>query len=115
MLKELLRQIRALKNSYDGFLICFKSEAAFRSECIIILPAFVLTFFLKLTAVEHVLLITSLLLVLITELLNTGIEALSNRVSLEQHELIKKAKDVGSAAVLLALFAAATTWGLILY
>jgi diacylglycerol kinase (ATP) len=64
--------------------------------------------------VEKVLLVGSVLLVLIVELLNTGIEIVVDRISFERHELSGRAKDVGSAAVLTALTLAAMTWGFIL-
>ena len=59
--------------------------------------------------------IGSVLLVLVVELLNSAVEATVDRVSLERHELAKRAKDVGSAAVLLALLHAAVVWGLLLF
>ncbi len=61
-------------------------------------------------AIEHALFISSIILILIVELLNTGIEAVTDRVGLEKHELAKRAKDTGSAAVMLALINASVIW-----
>ena len=66
------------------------------------------------TGVERALMIASVLLVLIVELLNSAIEAAVDRISLEHHHLIKRAKDMGSAAVLVSLINAAAVWGILL-
>jgi diacylglycerol kinase (ATP) len=71
-------------------------------------------FWLNNTPIEKVLLIGSILLVLLTELLNSAVEAVVDRVGLERHELSGRAKDIGSAAVMLSLIMAALTWALIL-
>jgi len=86
-------------------------EKAFRLEAqlaIVLLPA---AFFLGQTWVERILLAGSVLLVLIVELLNSGIEVAIDRIGLELHPLSKKAKDLGSAAVLLSLLLAGLAWG----
>lgn len=86
-------------------------EKAFRLEAqlaIVLLPA---AFFLGQTRVERILLAGSVLLVLIVELLNSGIEAAIDRIGPELHPLSKKAKDLGSAAVLLSLLLVGLTWG----
>ena len=87
----------------------FKMEALFS---IVMLPA---AFWLGQSWVEVVLLTGTVLLVLITELLNSGIEAAIDRIGPEWHELSKKAKDMGSAAVLLSLLLCAGTWGAAIY
>lgn len=104
---------RALGYSMQGLAIALKHEAAFRQElmlCVVLLP---LAIFLPLTMVERVLLIGVLLAVLVVELLNSALEAVVDRISLDNHELSKRAKDLGSAAVFLTLVAAAVTWGVI--
>ena len=107
------RLIYATRYSMDGFKAAFKNEAAFRQEtalAAIMIPA---GFWLGTTAAERGLLIASCLVVLITELLNSAVEAVVDRVGLEHHQLSKQAKDMGSAAVLISLFMAVIVWGLI--
>ena len=72
-------------------------------------------FYLDIQHVERLLLLFSLFIVFITELLNTAVEKLADHVSTDMHELIGKAKDIGSAAVFISLIMAATTWGIILF
>ncbi len=109
----LVRIWRATSYSWQGFAAALRHEHAFRQElmlCAVLLP---LAIWLPVTAVERALLIASLLLVLIVELLNSAIEAVVDRVSLENHELSKRAKDFGSAAVFLSLTIVALVWLLI--
>ena len=104
---------RAMFYSMDGFRAAFKNEHAFRQEimlCVILLPAAI---FLPLAPMERAILIISLLIVLIVELLNSAVEAVVDRVSLDNHELSKRAKDFGSAAVFLSLTIVVVAWGLI--
>lgn len=108
-----MRAWRALKYSLSGFRFAVFEESAFRQElalAIILLPAALL---LPVTSVERVLLIGSVMLVLIIELINSSIEAAIDRISLERHELSKRAKDFGSAAVLIALAMCLLTWVLL--
>ena len=86
-------------------------EKAFRLEALLALVLLPSAFFLGQNWVERTLLIGSVLLVLIVELLNSGIEAAIDRIGFELHPLSKKAKDLGSAAVLLALALTGLTWG----
>jgi len=79
----------------------------------IAVPGIVVAFFLSVTPLERLALIAVLLLVLIIELLNSAIEAVVDRVSLDRNPLSKNAKDLGSAAVMLAFFLALATWGII--
>jgi diacylglycerol kinase (ATP) len=107
------RIISATFNSIAGFKAAWKHEAAFRQECalaVVMLPA---AFWVGETAVERGVLIGSCLLVIIVELLNTAIEATVDRIGMERHDLSGRAKDIGSAAVFLALLLMAITWGLI--
>jgi diacylglycerol kinase (ATP) len=80
--------------------------------CALLVP---LAFWLPVTPLERVLLIGSLVLVLVVELLNSAIEAVVDRVGTERNDLAKKAKDLGSAAVMLSLLLVATTWGVLLW
>ena len=99
--------------SIAGLGAAWTHEAAFRQEvllCVVLIPA---SFWVGETAVERSLLIGACLLVLIVELTNSAVEAIVDRVSSERHELSGRAKDLGSAAVLIALVLAAIVWGLI--
>jgi diacylglycerol kinase (ATP) len=105
----------ALLNSLRGIANCYRSEAAFRQELwglIVVVP---LAFYLGSTAVERALLLGSYLVLLIVELLNTGIEVVVDRIGLERHALSGFAKDLGSAAVLLALVLVALTWAVVIF
>lgn len=111
----LKRIINAAGYSWSGLKSTFKHEAAFRQElllCCILSP---IAIYLATSAVELSLLLGSLFLVLIVELLNSAIEAVVDRFGGEHHELSGRAKDIGSAAVLLALLNVLVIWGLILW
>ncbi len=110
----LKRLYNAFFFSIDGFKACFRTEQAFRQEIYLSLVALPLAFWFGHTAIERVLLITSILLILMAEMLNTAIERVVDRISLERHALSKDAKDIGSAIVLLALINAIITWVLII-
>ncbi len=106
----LKRVWNALFYSFDGLAAAFKHEDAFRQELLlasILIPAAV---FIPVSATMKCLMISSVLGVLIVELLNSGIEAVTDRVSLEDHALAKRAKDLGSAAVLLSIANVVTVW-----
>ncbi len=105
----------ATLNSRRGFLQCYRSEAAFRQEfwlACLLLPA---GLWLGQSGVERALLVGSVILLLIVELLNTGIEVVVDRIGVERHPLSGFAKDVGSAAVLFGLLLLFSTWALILW
>jgi diacylglycerol kinase (ATP) len=105
----------ALANSLRGISNGYRSEAALRQELwasVLLVP---LGFWLGATAVERILLIGSVLFVMIVELLNTGIEVVVDRISVERHPLSGFAKDLGSAAVLLALVLAFLIWSMLLW
>jgi diacylglycerol kinase (ATP) len=109
------RAWHAMKNSLYGFRVAIREESAFRQEltlAAILLPCSV---FVPVTPVERAALIASVLLVLIVELLNSSVEAAIDRISLERHELSKRAKDFGSAAVMVALGVCVITWALIVW
>jgi len=109
------RLLKAFGYSFEGLVAALKTEAAFKLElfCLIfLLPIAMLT---DCSVVEKVLLVSSLILVVMAELMNTAIEAVVDRISEEKHDLSKKAKDVGSAIVLVSLINAVFTWGIILF
>jgi diacylglycerol kinase (ATP) len=105
------RIMRALVNSLAGLAMAWRIESAFRQEVVGALILLPLALALRVTAVERVLLVGSVLLVLIIELLNSSVEAAIDRISLDHHRLSKRAKDLGSAAVLVALVLLMITWG----
>ena len=108
------RIIHAAGYSWAGLKAAFVHEAAFRQElalCIILIPT---GFWLGQTGIERALLVGSLLLVLMVELLNSAIEAAIDRFGGEQHELSGRAKDIGSAAVFIALINVMVIWGLVI-
>ena len=109
------RLIKATQFSCQGFKAAFKNEAAFRQEVFLSIVLIPLGYYLGNSAVERALLISVVLLIPIIELINSGIEAIVDRVSTEKHELSGRAKDVGSAAVLLSLINAVVVWALILF
>lgn len=111
----LRRLLNAMGYSWAGLQAAYQHESAFRQEFWLGLILVPLGFYLGDTAVERVLMVGSLLLVLIVELLNSAIEASVDRISLEHHLLIKRAKDMGSAAVLLSLLTVVMTWTLLLF
>lgn len=108
------RIFKAFGYSARGFSACFRHEAAFRQEIAVSLVVVPLGVWLGQTGVERALLVGSWLLVLIVELLNSAIEAVVDRIGPESHELSGRAKDIGSATVLLAILMATVTWGLVL-
>jgi diacylglycerol kinase (ATP) len=108
------RLIKAFGYSIEGLKAAWINESAFREEvllCIVLIP---LAVWLGDSGIERALLISCLLLVLITELLNSAIEALADRITQERHSLIKRAKDIGSAAVFIAICYTIVVWGLVL-
>ncbi len=110
----LTRLINALGYSRDGLASAWKHEAAFREEVLLAVVTIPLGLWLGQGGLEKALLVGTILLVLVVELLNSAVEAVVDRVSDERHELSKRAKDIGSAAVLITLLLAAAVWGLIL-
>jgi len=104
----------ALFYSIDGFRAAYRHEDAFRQETLLAALLTPVAFMLAGNGVELALMIGSLLLVLIVELINSAIEATVDRISLENHTLAKRAKDIGSAAVLLALVNVLLVWAAVL-
>ena len=110
----LKRVLSATRNSIAGLREALRYEDAFRQELIlagVLVPA---ALWIGTTGVQRALLIGSVLLVLIAELVNAALEAAVDRVSLDHHELAGRAKDLGSAAVMLSLVNAAVVWALVL-
>ena len=91
----------------------FTEESAFRQELTLLILLTPIALFLPVSPLEKVLLISALLMVLLVELLNSSVEAAIDRISFEHHDLSKRAKDFGSAAVMLALIIAALLWATI--
>ena len=110
----LKRIFSALFNSLDGLRTAWRLEHAFRQELGVAIPGIIVALLLPVTLLERVALIAVLILMLITELVNSAIEAVVDRISLDHHELSKNAKDLGSAAVMLAVALAVLTWAVIL-
>jgi len=113
-LSGMRRLFLAFVNSWKGFKGAFKFEAAFRQEVALAVVLLPLGVWLGKSGVERALLLGSVILVLIVELLNTGIETVVDRIGYERHELSGLAKDVGSTAVLLAFALLGIVWGFIL-
>ena len=108
------RLANAFKYSVAGTLAAFKHEDAFRQEVILSIVLIPLAIYLGETTTEQALMITSILLIIIVELLNSSVEATVDRISIKRHKLAKRAKDIGSAAVFFSLVNASVIWFLIL-
>lgn len=113
--KGLKRIVNAARYSIKGFKAAWRNEAAFRQEGIATFIAVVFAFWLDIDAITRVLLISSVLLVLIVEIINSAIEAVVDRIGTDYHELSGRAKDFGSAAVLLTIILALFVWFLLLW
>ncbi len=111
---DIKRVFKAAIYSYDGFKSAVKNEIAFRQEFILAVILIPFTFYFEVNAFERALLIGAVLFVLIVEILNSGLEAIVDRISTERHELSKRAKDYGSLAVLLAIINFLLIWFAIL-
>ena len=110
----LVRLWNACGYSLAGFRAAYKHEGAFRQETLLAIILIPLALWLPVTPVGKALMIASVLLVIIVELLNSAIEATVDRISLENHDLAKRAKDIGSAAVLVSLCNVIVVWGLVM-
>lgn len=112
--RGLCRLGEALRHSWRGLQSCWQREAAFRQEllaCLILVPA---ALWYGEDGTEKALLIAACLLVLLTEVLNSAIETVVDRIGEERHDLSGLAKDLGSAAVLLSMLVFLSIWGLVL-
>jgi diacylglycerol kinase (ATP) len=111
----LRRLWNALFYTMDGLRAAYRHEDAFRQEVWLACLLIPLVFFLPATSIGRAIMVGSVLLVLIVELINSAIEAAIDRISLEHHDLSKRAKDIGSAAVMIALINVIATWTLVLF
>ena len=109
------RILSACRYSKQGLKSCFHNEAAFRQEVLACVIMFPLGLYLGEGGAEKAMLLGSCLLVIIIEILNSGIEAVVDRVGHEHHNLSGLAKDLGSAAVMISIINAGLVWGLILF
>lgn len=110
----LRRLINALGYSLAGLKAAYKNEDAFRQETVMATVLIPLALYLGTSPMMRAMMIGAVLLVMIVELLNSSIEATVDRISLENHRLAARAKDIGSAAVLMSLVNLAVVWGLLL-
>jgi diacylglycerol kinase (ATP) len=111
-----LRRVwNAFHYSLAGFAAAFRHEDAFRQEVFLAALLIPLALLLPAGGIGKALMVASVLLVLIVELLNSAVEATVDRISLENHRLAKRAKDIGSAAVMLSLINVAAVWLLVLF
>lgn len=99
--------------STKGLLAAWRNEAAFRQELCIVLVMLPAAFWIGATMVERALLIFALLQVLIVELLNSAIETAVDRISTERNDLSARAKDIGSAAVMVSMITAGAVWAVV--
>jgi len=111
--RGLRRLFNALLYSLSGLSLAFRHESAFRQEVALAIVLMPLACVVDVTAGERVLLFGSVLLVLLVELLNSSVEAAVDRIGFDTHRLSKRAKDLGSAAVLIALLMLTITWALL--
>ncbi len=109
------RILKAFVYSRDGFISAFKSEVALRQDLAVFAIFSIVAMCLNLVLWQKAVLISSLLFIVIMELVNTAVEVVIDRISPEYHELSKKAKDIGSLLVLLAFVNAVILWGAFLY
>jgi diacylglycerol kinase (ATP) len=109
----IVRIVHAFFNSCAGLSDAWRHESAFRQETLLAVVLVPAAFWVPVTPAERSLLIATVLLVMIVELLNTGVEVAIDRISFEHNSLSKRAKDIGSAAVFVALVLMAVVWGLI--
>ena len=113
--KGLTRVIKAAGYSLKGLKAAWVNEAAFRQEAIAAIIAIIIAFYLDISQIYRILLIGSVVLVAIVELINSGIEAVVDRIGSEYHELSGRAKDIGSAAVFVTIGLALFIWGTVLW
>ena len=106
--------VKAVRYSFQGLVAAVRYEAAFRQELLLAAALTPAAFWVGQTTMQILVLIASLVFVLVVELLNSAVEAVADAVSLEENPLIGRAKDLGSAAVLLSLLLAGVLWALIL-
>jgi diacylglycerol kinase (ATP) len=111
----LIRLVNAFGNTWKGYVGAFREEAAFRQELALCVVLFPLGLWLGQNGIERALLVGPIFIILIVELLNSGIEATVDRIGLERHQLSGLAKDLGSAAVFTSFALLAVVWALVLF
>ena len=111
----LRRLLNAFGYSMAGIKAAYQNEDAFRQEVVMAIVLIPLAIYIGGSGMERAIMIASVMLVIIVELLNSSIEATVDRISLENHNLAKRAKDIGSAAVLLSLVNLVLVWGLLIF
>ena len=109
------RILKAGLYSWQGLKTCYRKEEAFRQEAWLAVILIPLAFWLGDNGIKIALMVGSVMLVLIVEILNSAIEAVVDRISFERHKLSGRAKDMGSAAVMLALLNVVLVWGLVMF
>lgn len=110
----LQRVLNACRYSLHGFAAAYRHEEAFRQEVLLAAALIPIALLVDVTRVERALLVGTVLFVLIVELLNSAVESAVDRISLDRHQLAKRAKDIGSAAVFASLVNLALIWALVL-
>lgn len=110
MIKAVTRIIKALGYSVDGIKAAYKNEPAFRQEIYLSAVLIPLAVYLPVSLSQKLLLLSSVFIILIAEVVNSAIEAVVDYISEERHHLAKRAKDLGSSAVLLAFINLTVTW-----
>jgi diacylglycerol kinase (ATP) len=113
--RGLQRIVTATANTLDGIKAAWQNENAFRQETLVLVIGTVAALSMKISAFEKLVLIAVLVQVLLVELINSALEAVVDRISLERHPLSKNAKDFGSAAVALAIGIAVAAWAVVLF
>jgi diacylglycerol kinase (ATP) len=108
------RVVQAFFNSLAGLGDAWRHESAFRQEVLLAAILLPVAFAVPVSGTERALLVATVLLVLVVELLNSSVEAAIDRISLDRHQLSKRAKDLGSAAVLVTLVLLGAVWSLVL-
>jgi len=111
----LIRLVNASGDTWKGYVGAFREEAAFRQELALCVVLFPLGLWLGQNGIERALLVGPIFIILIVELLNSGIEATVDRIGLERHQLSGLAKDLGSAAVFTSFALLAVVWALVLF
>lgn len=110
--RGLKRLLKAVGYSVAGLKACWRHEEAFRQEVVLVSVLLPCVFWVGRDARDYAVLLATLFLVIITELVNSAIEALTDRIGTEHHELSGRAKDVASATVFLAVILLAVVWGM---
>ncbi|MBD9552697.1 diacylglycerol kinase [Pantoea sp. PNT01] len=111
----LIRIVKAAGYSWQGLRAAWQHEAAFRQETLAALAAIIIACWLDVDVIARILMIGAVVLVVIVEILNSAIEAVVDRIGQEHHPLAGRAKDMGSAAVLISILLALFVWVALLW